>query len=436
MYRVRKLNRRATVPDGRSHVRRPRLQDFQQAIKRIHRRRRNFTVAEVEAARDYNRAIGSPHYAKSLLSELTGGSAFGIVVPLSTSGCTPSLAETLRVLTARRLQKTLGELAMAPTVIVLWPAIPASLDPGQRLVLDRSGQAIPFDLTHIRSLAELRESALGAMPQNDFSPWLRELLSDTFHPVPAVWKIRQLFALCAGRRAIALPMGAGSIGTGTTWEAVNRSSYRVGLARLLETWPMLALVHPSHGETVSIDMAAGTAFSGEVIPFPTVSATVVEGKVERWLDRYGLKPEDVMDSRLQISRVVNRIMPEDPAAQVRATKEATLSRLFRLEHVMQECGFRADQTLDKLASQLDQQFDLLRHSVTKAEKATRETALSQLTKSRAYLRPGGALQSDGMGLMHFLGFYGPQFTERLAASVEIGDGRHHLVYVSAEGGKN
>jgi hypothetical protein len=434
VYRVRKLNRRNVVPDGRGHVRRPRLQDFQQAVKRIHRRRRAFTATEISSVRLYNRAVGSPRGASAHIAELAAGTAFGIVVPVSASGCTPSLAETLRVVTAMRLQRTLAELAVAPTVIVLWPAIPAPMDSGQRLVLDRNGQGMPLDLMQVQGRADDLDAALAVLPENDFSPWVRAVMQATFHPNPSVWKMRQMFAFLVKQRAIALPPDAGSRASGTTWDAVNRSAYRVGLARLLEAWPMLALVHPTHGETVSIDVAAGTAFSGEVVPFPTVSATVVEGKVERWLDRYGLKPEELMDSRMQISRLVNRIMPEDPLAQVKAAKEATLSRLFRLEHVMDECGFQASATLDKLAAQLDQQFDHLRHGVVKAEKATREAALSQLTKSRAYLRPGGAMQADGMGLLHYVGFFGPQFPNRLADSVEIGDGRHHLVYVSAEGG--
>lgn len=430
MYRVRKLNRRNLVPDARAQGRRARLQDFQQAVKRLHRRRRSYSAAEIQEAREWNRIAGAPRGAIGHVAELVTGKSFGIVAPLSTSGFTPSLAEALRVVTAIRLARTLAERAVAPCVVVLWAGIPGAMDGAPRLVLDRNGNGSMVDAPPASAtMAEQVESAITGLPPNDFLPWVKQMLTETWHPDPTAWKLRQVFHVLAKRRAVALPAISGPRAPGRSWDAIHRGAYRVALARMLETWPVVALVHPAHGDTVSVDVAAGTAFSGEVVPFPTVTATVVETKVERWLDRYGVRPEDLMDSRMQVSRLVNQLMPADALGAVKTAREAMLSRLFRLEHVMRECGFQADKTLDKLAAQLDQQFDHLKLDVVRAERETREHALSQLSKSRSYLRPGGAIQAESMSLLHFLGFYGPQFIDRLVESVEIGDGRHHLVYL-------
>jgi hypothetical protein len=443
MYRVRKLNRRSQVPDSRATGHRARIQDFSLALRRLERRQRKADTPVTGWLSELNALAGAPAGSDRhvrALCEGTGGRTVAVVAPLSGRGLAPSLAETLRVLTAMRLVKLLESRGIGPCVTALWHGIPDALDPSGHTLVDRNGEVfrtVPDDFVldgEKRPHAD--DSALAVahltehLPDTEFKPWLVKLLETTRHPDPTVWKLRMTFALVAREQSVAL-----AVRQETNWPSYSqspaqpRSQYRTGLARLLEAYPVLSLVHPAAGDTVSVDAAAGTAFSGEVVPLPAATATVIESKVERWLEKYGLKPEDLMAPRIQLAKLVGELMPAQPAAMVGRTRETALNRLFSLEAQIAELGLSGGQVLDKLANGLDGQFDRLKLSVATHEQEVRENALSQLSKARTYLRPEGQLQAENMSLLHYLAFYGPDFVRGLSESLEIGDMRHHLVYV-------
>ncbi len=365
-----------------------------------------------------------------MLDGMRAGQVYGIAVPLSEDSAIPSMAETLRVIAAIKLMDILHARSIGPCGIVLWPGIPAELDVTPRFVIDRDGNAHSTRFA-MDERDEAIASILQALPETGFTPWVKATLEDTWIEFPMLWKMRLLTALVVRERVVCSLQDMVSSGPRVATPATPRARYRARLARLFEQIPVICLVRPEYGETAPIDTQIADAFAGEVIPFPANIATIVEGKVERWLAKYGIDPETLLGDDVQVAKLATGLFPADAGGCIGNAREKLLNRVFALEHHLDLAGYeqRGTAVLDKLANQLDGQFDRLKHSARETERREREVAFSQLTRARAYLAPGNMTQSDAMSLIHYLNFYGPGFPAELAGSIEAGDGRHHLLFV-------
>ena len=428
MFRVRKISRRRKTSAGAD--KRPRIPDFQLAQRRIKRRAEGLDSATFSHIAEFNRECQAPRGAQKTLESIRQGQSVSIIAPLSDTSL-PSMAEVLRVISAISLGQTLEARKIGPCVVTLWPGIPAELDQFDRLMISRTGEVQPVLRQHEHKGKKSSEIITG-LPQTEFTDWVQNILEETWHSNPAVWKVRLLFKFVARRNAIAAPMDT-SLETSNARPRTPRAEYRTHLARLIERFAVLCLVHPDQGETMPIDRAASTSFSGDVIPFPAATATIIENKVERWLEKYDLKAEQFLSNKLHIPKLIASLVPSDSDGAVARAREALLGKLFRLENQLKAAGYaeRGTRVTDKLASQVDAQFDRLRASARKSEKRVRETAFDQLTKARNYLVPDNRPQAHAMGLIHYLNFYGPGFIDDLRESIGVGDGRHYLLYLGS-----
>jgi len=432
MYRVRKLNRKLPVVARDAHFRRPRLADFQQAFTNVVRKASFERVLPSAAElKRLNRNLHSPRGAISAVDTIKHGNAGVVLVPVSEQSCVPSLAEVVRVATGHGLVDILERRDLHPCALCVWPGIPASFDNGPRCVVDRNGQAIPTAGAVLASADEV-EKLLAHLPHTEFTPWLLELLREVWDEDPLVMKLRLLMKLFGDWPAMAIASSFASRQLpGMIGERRPRLTYRAHLGHVLEQFPVISVVSPLEGGSLTVDSSAAAALGGQFVHFPSVSTTLVEGKVERWLDKYSLKPEQLL-SKVQPVELVNSIFPSDPIGTLKASRETLLAKLFQLENDMESVGFgKSAQSIDKIANRLDAQFDQLAAAIKTNSRSEREIAVNQLTKARSYLRPLGRPQGPSMSIVHYLNFYGPDFPQILASSLEISDGRHHLVYLGA-----
>ena len=116
----------------------------------------------------------------------------------------------------------------------------------------------------------------------------------------------------------------------------TRSAYRHALARTIERYPVFGLIHPATGETLSVDTGMRSAFDGEVVPFPTTLATIVEGKVERWLEKYDIAPEVLLTPKVRVAALVAERFPKNSVGTLQSVREEVLGKIFRLEAQLEQ----------------------------------------------------------------------------------------------------
>ncbi len=161
--------------------------------------------------------------------------------------------------------------------------------------------------------------------------------------------------------------------------------------------------------------------------YPRFSATIVENKIGRILEKYELRLQDLWrDAAGTIGRIADQQIPERVSAGLALAFEhldgdldALKSGIAAFEPTLVEA---AGQTQGKIR----QQLEFLDRKVRQAAKKRDEIAQSQLRKSIDHLYPEGRLQERVFNIVPYLMKYGYSFLDRLDRSVEIGAFDHQV----------
>jgi uncharacterized protein YllA (UPF0747 family) len=163
------------------------------------------------------------------------------------------------------------------------------------------------------------------------------------------------------------------------------------------------------------------------ILYPRLSATILENKIGRVLDKYGLRLQDLWgDAAGSIDRIAEQQIPESirrglllAGEHLQGDFDALKSEIAAFEPTL---GEAAGQSQGKIR----QQLEFLDRKVRQAAKKRDEIAQRQLQKSVDHLYPGGRLQERVFNIVPFLLKYGDAFLDRLERGVAIGTIDHQV----------
>jgi len=170
---------------------------------------------------------------------------------------------------------------------------------------------------------------------------------------------------------------------------------------------------------------------GRVTPIlPRLSATLIEPRIQRLLERYRLSPADTFSDPEHLRVLIaERALPGDinisfdsATQQLESSFAAIQSSLERLDPTLVEASERA-------ASKIRYQFERLRERAARAQlRRSEETAAHAASISNS-LFPQKELQERILGAMSFLGRYGTQLLLTLYDAAKTGCPDHQILYL-------
>ena len=170
---------------------------------------------------------------------------------------------------------------------------------------------------------------------------------------------------------------------------------------------------------------------GRVTPIlPRLSATLVEPRIQRLLERYRLSPADTFSDPEHLRVLIaERALPGD----VNATFDAATRQLEGSLAEIQASLERLDATLveasERAASKIRYQIDRLRERAARAQlRRSEETAAHAASISNS-LFPQKEPQERVLGAMSFLGRYGTQLLLTLYDAAKTGCPDHQVVFL-------
>ena len=386
--------------------------NFQVMARRLGRHPFKLDPAIEEAQLEWLKQVSKSRRYADALRTLTRGEGFAVVVPVLKGVAAPRMDEVLRLLAGLDLARQLRNRRVGKVVTLVWPCleIGEAGESGISAIMQRSGELddIGFrggDLQ--RYLKMLR----GALPGTGFSSLLMDQISRDADEDPDVFKARMLLRWFDDEAL-------------TFLAPTSDGGFETNLRTWFKRIPMVA--------AVGTGSPTGGIPPGEPVPFPGSSATIIEGKVESWLNKFGLQPEAVLTGEVRPETASRRHLPDDVPAVVNHAKEQVLGALLRLEMGLEELGFHPESEVKKALTGTDIGFDKLRQrAVTEAAREVDVNA-KQLGRLFQYMLPDGRPQQEVMSLLHYLDFYGPDFLEGLRAVLQFDDVRHQAVYLAEE----
>jgi bacillithiol biosynthesis cysteine-adding enzyme BshC len=162
--------------------------------------------------------------------------------------------------------------------------------------------------------------------------------------------------------------------------------------------------------------------------YPRSSATIVEEKVQRVVEKFGLDVIDFLHNPEGIQRKVVEMVSEIKVDEMfqdaaKRTNELLNEMKFGLNYIDSTLMGPLDATREKIGSQLD----ILREKVSQAQERKHEVALRQLGKASHLLFPNNNYQERELNLVYFTTKYGPDFLRQLREALQLDPLSHQII---------
>ncbi len=164
------------------------------------------------------------------------------------------------------------------------------------------------------------------------------------------------------------------------------------------------------------------------IIYPRASATILEEKINKVLEKYTLTIPDLvgdLDTVLQrIAEQVAEVKVDSLFATLNDKLRAAITEAsFGIEQIDPTLKGSVDATLQKF----EQQLQGLKEKTSKAQQQKQDVSLRQIRKAAATLFPNENFQEREFTVLQFMNKYGPEFTKWLLGEISIDRFEHQVL---------
>ena len=163
---------------------------------------------------------------------------------------------------------------------------------------------------------------------------------------------------------------------------------------------------------------------------PRASFTIVEGRHQKTMKKYGLELRDFFDGlHAAVTKVVEQSLDRGTARSFEETERVLNEQLDKLEASLGNADRTLLSSVEGARAKMLYQIEHLRTRFIHASAHREETAYRQVERAYTTLFPEKNLQERELNAYYFLSRYGPSLIEELYNAAEIGFSNHKLVYI-------
>lgn len=209
-------------------------------------------------------------------------------------------------------------------------------------------------------------------------------------------------------------------------------SPNVLLRPIIEDYLLPTLAYTGGAAEAAYFAQAGAVYEvllGRVTPIvPRFSATLVEPKIQRLLERHGITLPDVFAGPDALRRqLAERGVPKDLQAAFDATKKSLDSHLSDVKEKLVKLDRTLVDAAETARSKIEYQLERLHSQAARAEALKSELVARHAEMLSHALYPDKALQERGIGAIYFLARYGREFLHQLHDAIQIDCHDHQIL---------
>ena len=195
-------------------------------------------------------------------------------------------------------------------------------------------------------------------------------------------------------------------------------SPNVLLRPIVEDYLLPTLAYTGGAAETAYFAQAGAVYEallGRVTPIvPRFSATIVEPKMQRLIERHGIAVPDVFAGPEALRRqLAERGLPQDLQAAFEAARKSLDSHLSSVKEKLVKLDRTLVDAADTARSKIEYQLERLHSQVARAEAQKSELVARHAETLSHALYPDKGLQERGIGGIYFLARYGRDFLQQL-----------------------
>lgn len=163
---------------------------------------------------------------------------------------------------------------------------------------------------------------------------------------------------------------------------------------------------------------------------PRASFTIIEGRHQKTMKKYGLKLDDFFDGlHSAIRKVVEQSLDRDTADAFAETERVLNEQLNNLETSLRRSDPTLGASLKRARAKIIYQIEHLRTRFIHSSAHREETAYRQVERAYTTLFPDKNLQERELNIYYLLSRYGPTIIDELYAEADLGFSNHQLIYI-------
>ena len=204
----------------------------------------------------------------------------------------------------------------------------------------------------------------------------------------------------------------------------ERFSPNVLLRPVVESYAFPTLAYVGGPAEVSYFAQTGCLFSAHKVDMPLVmpraSADLIEAKIRKVLDKFGLTPRDLRHPFHEIaSQIARDELPDEVRSALHALRADLTSGYANLVSAAQTIDATLKGPLESARNASYKQLDDAERKILTHLKKQNEIGLDQLRKASVHLYPDGQRQERVLGGVNYLGRYGGELLNGIAATLDV-----------------
>jgi bacillithiol synthase len=163
---------------------------------------------------------------------------------------------------------------------------------------------------------------------------------------------------------------------------------------------------------------------------PRASFTIVEGRHQKTMKKYGLELQDFFEGlHPAVTKVVEQSLDRNTADAFTETERTLNERLDKLKEALKQTDSTLSDPLETARSKMMYQVEHLRTRFIHASAHREQTVYRQIERAATTLCPDKNLQERELNVYYFLSRYGPTLIEELYDAAELGFSNHKIIYL-------
>jgi bacillithiol synthase len=214
----------------------------------------------------------------------------------------------------------------------------------------------------------------------------------------------------------------------------EKFSPNVLLRPIIQDYLLPTLAYTGGAAEAAYFAQAGAVYEtllGRVTPIiPRFSATIVEPKIQRLIERHGISVPDVFNGPDALRRqLAEKGLPKDLQAAVEAARKSLDSHLSNIKEKLVKLDRTLVDAAETACSKIEHQLERLQTQAARAEAQKSELVTRHAETLSQALYPDKGLQERGVGGIYFLARYGLEFLHQLHDSIQSDCHDHQILEV-------
>src|SRR4030095_4278108 len=165
------------------------------------------------------------------------------------------------------------------------------------------------------------------------------------------------------------------------------------------------------------------------IIFPRASATIIEGKITKFMNNFNVKLEDIFHHNFLVSKVVDKL------SEVKIEDEISKysDEMNKIFYDMRNMTVKVDQTLlaaiDNMKEKTKQNLEHFKTKLINAQAKKSEATTTQIDKVTNNIYPNHNLQERVINIAYFLNKYDDAFMKKLFHEIDVLNFNHQVIEI-------